>query len=103
MFSLYKNSLRILAEAEKIDSILVYVIFNLFAYYLCAKGKQGQLSQFKMLDTKGNANNSAAQNNAKHHMCYCQLEAAKDEPQDVEQELACATTILNFLTKGEKA
>ena len=103
MFSLYKNSLRILAEAEKIDSIFVYVIFNLFAYYLCAKGKQGQLSQCRMLETGGSGENRAAQENAKHRRGYCQLEAAKDEPQDVEQELACATTILNLLTKGEKA
>ena len=103
MFSLYKNSLRILAEAEKIDSIFVYFIFNLFAYYLCAKGKQGQLSQFKMLDTIGNANNSAAENKAEHNMGFGQLEAAKDEQQKDAQELARATTILNFLAKGEKA
>ena len=50
---------------------------------LCSKRQQCQLSQLKMLHAEGNADNRTAQNYSKNCMRNCQLDTAKNQPENI--------------------
>ena len=64
------------------------------------KRSQGQLRDFEILQSEGNADDRSAEKTSKHQVRYCQLQSGENDPQNIDDEGDRPTVIFHFLTEG---